>query len=86
MCSGAWEVVFSFSWIFHFRQESQFRDNAGGEVVFEAQSNSNGREPWAAERDADVENEPVAIPAGESMVITEIWQDRYRRVQNSHTL
>jgi hypothetical protein len=40
----------------------------------------------AAERDADVANEPVGIPAGESMVITEIWQDRHRNVQNSHTL
>jgi hypothetical protein len=28
----------------------------------------------AAERDADVENEPAGIPAGESMVITEISQ------------
>ena len=34
----------------------------------------------AAERDADVENEPAGIPAKESMVITENWQDRYRSV------
>ena len=40
----------------------------------------------AAERDADVENEPVGIPAGEtSVVITENWQDGHRSVQNSHT-
>jgi hypothetical protein len=30
-----------------------------------------------------VENEPVGIPAGEGMVITEIWQDRHRNAQNS---
>ena len=33
-----------------------------------------------------MENEPAGIPAGESVVITENWQDRHRSVQNSHAL
>jgi hypothetical protein len=66
-------------------EKSRFRDTPGGEAIFGANRTRTARAS-AAERDADVENEPVGIPAGESMVITEIWQDRHLNVQNSHTL
>jgi hypothetical protein len=59
-------------------EKSRFRDNAGREARFRGQSNSDGRELRLQNEDADVENEPAGIPAGESMVITEIWQDRHR--------
>jgi hypothetical protein len=55
-------------------EESQIRGQCGWRGRFRGQSNSNGRDVRAAERDADVENEPAGIPAGESMFITEIWQ------------
>ena len=43
-------------------EKSRLRDNAGREAVFEA-SRTRTAESLAAERDADVENEPAGISA-----------------------
>jgi hypothetical protein len=63
-----------------------FWDNAGGEAVFEAQSNSDGRELRLQNEMLTWKTSQLGFPLERPVVITEIWQDRHRSVQNSHTL
>jgi hypothetical protein len=67
-------------------EKSRFRDNAGGEAVFEAQSNSDGRELRLQNENLTWKTSQLGFPLERPVVITEIWQDRHRSVQNSRTL
>jgi hypothetical protein len=46
-------------------EKSRFRDHAGGEAIFEP-SRTRTAESFGCRTDADVENEPVGIPDGET--------------------
>jgi len=65
-------------------EKSRFRDNAGREAVFEASRTRTAERLGLQNEMLTWKTSQLGFPL--ERFITEIWQDRHRRVQNSHAL